>query len=511
MMEALTPGRRPAWLVNLFALLLVLASSGLLIYFCRSGPPTRTSLGIIIAILLLTPALINWRFGWPIFYIYFPFATLIRRVYLLYQPLTGSGNDPLIILPDALLGAMVLGYFMTMRLRRPRPELLFEKPLRIAIVLMIGLNVLEIFNPMMGSVQAGINGVRQFTLWIMMYFLVQEIVTRREQVNSWLYVLLLVGSVTGLYGAFQYIYDFPSYDRTWAEQNYVTSQTIGAQMRAFSTFTFTSTFSQYMVISCAAATGMLRMKGAATFARMLSPFFLACMLLGLAVTFVRSSYLGLLVAWVIGVIVSGEASARWKRMLGVMAVAAVLVSVMPKSNGDASTYEEASTGKLVADRMLTLTAPGQVGSLSQRTVIWQRVVEWSFIYPAGVGLGAGASSRFSGNYIVSATAYTESQVFSMLAELGWPGLILYLFIVFWGMAYALKVYDRLDDPHLRELVRVMLMIEVGVTVAGVSGGPVLYTLPGSAFYWAALGMVAAIARMAGLEETKLASRPGEAV
>jgi hypothetical protein len=126
-----------------------------------------------------------------------------------------------------------------------------------------------------------------------------------------------------------------------------------------------------------------------------------------------------------------------------------------------------------------------------------------------VGLGAGASSRFNGNYIVSATAYTESQVFSMLAELGWPGFLLYFFIVIYALVYALKVYDKLEDPHLRELVRLMMMIEVGNFVAGVSGGPALYTLPGSAFYWAAMGVVASIARIGGLEEEKRLKRPGE--
>jgi hypothetical protein len=508
MIETLTLRRRPAWLINLFAFVLVMASSGLLLYFCKNGPPSRTNLGILLAILMMTPALINWRYGWTILFVYFPFATLIRRLYLLYQPMNG-GNDPLVILPDALAMAMVVGYFMTMRLRQPRKALLFEKPMRIAMVLMIGLNLIEVFNPMMGSVQGGINGLRQFTVWMMFYFLVQEIITRKEQIDNWLYLTLFIGAVTGLYGAYQYIYDFPVYDRMWAEANYVTSQTIGDQMRAFSTFSFTSTFSQYMIITCCVGTVMMRMKHASVFSRMLSPFFLACMLLGLGVTFVRSSYLGLLVAWTLGLVVSGKASARWKRIIGLIAVSAVLVSVMPHSKGDASAYEEASTGTLVADRVLTLTEPGKVGSLNQRTAIWQRIFEYSFTYPAGIGIGAGGSSKFTGNFVLSATAYSESQVFSLLAEIGWPGLILYIFIVLYGLFYALRVYDRLEDPHLREQVRIMMMMQVGISMSGVSGGPVLYTLPGCAYYWAALGMVAAIARIGGLEEEKRPLQPGE--
>ena len=39
MMESMVPRQRPAWLTNLFALILVMATSALLMFFCRSGPP----------------------------------------------------------------------------------------------------------------------------------------------------------------------------------------------------------------------------------------------------------------------------------------------------------------------------------------------------------------------------------------------------------------------------------------------------------------------------------------
>jgi hypothetical protein len=245
---------------------------------------------------------------------------------------------------------------------------------------------------------------------------------------------------------------------------------------------------------------------------MLSPFFLACMLLGMAVTFVRSSYLGLLVAWVVGLIMAGQREGRWKRIFAVVIVASVVISVMPKSKGDAAVYDESvSTSTLVADRMLTMAEPGKVGSFTLRTAMWQRIINHSFMYPQGVGLGAGSASRISGNYILSAMAYTESQVFSMLAELGWAGFLLYLWIVIYGLIYSLKIYDHLEDEQLKQLVRALVMLQVGISVSGVSGGPVLYTLPGNAYYWAALGMVTAIARMNHLVVEKKKIGPTEAV
>jgi hypothetical protein len=499
-------GTRPRapWVTNVLALLLSLAVCVLLLYVCRSGPPSRTQMGLLISILLLTPSLINWRWGWPILFCYFPFAAFIRRIYMLYQPGLAGSNDPLIILPDLLMASMAVGFLVMLRQGKRIEPLWGTRPLSAAIVALMVLCLIEVFNPMMGSIESGLNGLRQFTLWMMLYFLVPAVITKKEQIHNWIYVTLFTGTITGLYGAYQYIFEFPVWDRLWAEQNYVTGQTIGDTMRAFSTFSFTSTFSQYMIIAAIAATMALRMRNLGNFTRLLSPFFLACCVLGLGVTFVRSSYIGLIVAWVIGLTVGGKKKNRWLRLAVILIVSYGVMSVMPHTHGDSAATETATTGKLVTDRMLTMTDPSKVDTFTFRLLVWQRVIDWSWSYPAGVGIGAGGSSRFgNNNYIVSAMAYTESQVFSMLAEVGWPGLILYMYIVLYGLWHALRVFDRVEDPDLKRLVQLMIMLQMGIFVAGVSGGTVLYTLPGCAFYWAALGMVNAISALAGLTAAKM--------
>lgn len=509
MIESLTYRRRPAWLTNLLAFALVLASSTMLLYVCRNGPPSRSSMGVVVSILLVTPVLMRWHWGWTIMFLYSPFGAFIRRVYALYQPGKEGGNDPLTILPDILMMVTLLGYLATLRHARTREALWGTRPLSAAIVLLIVLCFIEVFNPAMNNITAGMNGLRMFTLWIMLYFVAPIVIDKREKLYHWIYASLGIGAITGLYGAYQYIYDFPVWDKLWAEQNNVTTQAIGDQMRAFSTFTFTSTFSQYMVITIIMATTCLQMKRIGLFVRMLSPFFMACMLLGLAVTFVRSSYLGLLLAWVVGLVVAGKGRGRLIRMAAVVIIGGALVSILPHSQGEGGGYvdpDTQSTSNLVADRMLSLAEPTRVGTVSIRTTIWQRVItDATFNYPAGVGLGAGNTSRFGSsvdNYWVSAAAYTESQVFSILAEMGWAGLFLYLFIIGYGLLYSLRIYDLMQEPDDKRIVQMMIMIQVGISTAGVSGGPILYTLPGSCFYWAALGVVCAMARMENLTQAR---------
>jgi uncharacterized membrane protein/uncharacterized membrane protein YciS (DUF1049 family) len=493
-----SPSAKPVWLINLFALMLALGTSAMLIYFMKDGAPTRLALGFLVALLIVTPALMRWQSGWLMLFLIAPFIALIRRLYLLVDKDmgTGSSNDVMVLLPDVLLAVACFGFLMSLRTRR-RGELDFDdRALRVPLVLFIALNVIEIFNPFMGSIAAGINGFRAFTLYILLYFLTQAVVQRREQLTTWLVSTMLIGALTGLYGAYQYIYGFPEWDTVWASMYKAEGQVIGDQMRAFSTFSFTSTFSHYMVITACMAFVAMRMKAIGAFHRMLAPFYLVCMLMGLALTFVRSAYMGLLVAAGLGLILTGRPEGRWKRILMLVLLAGVLVAVAPKGQRETVMMAESDgTGELVANRVLTLSDPTKAGSMNARFGAWTNVLNNSLKYPVGVGLGAGSSYRITGNYMVSAYAYTESQHFSMLAELGWPGLVLFVWINIGGFFMTLRIHDKLRNQDLRRMAGMSLMMQAGLTVTGFTGGTVLYVLPGAAFYWTALGIATVLPKL----------------
>ncbi|MNS09298.1 O-Antigen ligase [compost metagenome] len=498
MIHSSTSSAKPAWFMNVVGLLLALGCSAMLIFFMKNGAPSRPALGFLIALLILTPVLLRWQVGWLMLFLIFPFISLIRRLYLLIDTNMGTGNanDFLVLLPDMLMGVVMVGFLLSIR-NRKKGELNFnDRSLRVPLVLFIGLNIIEIFNPFMGSIAAGINGFRQFTLYILLYFLTQVVIERKDQLYRWLVATMVLGAVTGLYGAYQYIYGFPQWDTIWAKMYGAQGQVIGDSMRAFSTFSFTSTFSHYMVITACAALFAFRIRGIGILHRTLAPFYLVCMLMGLGLTFVRSSYMGLMVAGALGLIVAGKPEGRWKRMVALFVLAGVLVTVAPKGGQEITRMAEAEgAGELVATRITTLADPAKTGSMSARFNAWNNVLTNSIKYPAGVGLGAGSSYRITGNYTVSAFAYTESQHFSMLAELGWPGFILFIWINIAGFLLSLRVYDRLRNPDLKRMAGVSMMMQAGLTVAGLTGGTVLFTLPGSAFYWTALGIVTVLPRL----------------
>ena len=84
---------------------------------------------------------------------------------------------------------------------------------------------------------------------------------------------------------------------------------------------------------------------------------------------------------------------------------------------------------------------------------------------------------------------------AMLAELGWPGLILFLWINIGGFFMTLGIHDKLRNEDLKKVAGASMLIQVGLTVAGLTGGTVLFSLPGSAYYWTALGLATVLPRL----------------
>ena len=368
--------------------------------------------------------------------------------------------------------------------------------------LLIGLCAIEVFNPYMASVAAGANGLRIFTLYVGLYWVTRLVASKPAMAYAWLAMTVYFGAITGLYGSYQYVFGFPWYDKLWAETGFAKFQTIGEQIRPFSTFSFTSTFSHYMVIAVAAAVGGVRLNGLGRATRMLAPLLALAAFSGILFSFVRSSFVGVLVAVIVGGIVSGEPKSRGRRVMLVFGVGALLLFAMPGSRHESQVFEPPSTtSELVSERMLSVRDPSKVETFNTRVAMWMKITEGcTTTFPIGVGLGAGQAPRFGGDQNAAAFAYTESQFFSAMAEMGWPGFGLFCFVTAYGFLYSLRTYDKLEDPERKAIVLTCMMMQVGILVAGLTGGAILYTLPGSAYYWSALGMVAAMSRAQRLEK-----------
>ena len=498
-----TTASRPSWQINLFAVALVLLTSTALLWILRDGPPNRLETTAILAALTLTPVVMRWQAGWLTLFLLLPWIAWIRRMALYWDPSVAAieANDFTLLLPDAIAAITISGFLLTRHMRRREAEDPGERLLVRPIAFFIGLCAVEVFNPFMASVPAGLNGWRIFVLYIGLYWVTREVAKARGGVTSFVVVSVLFAAATGLYGAWQYLVGFPAHELQWAESNPAKYQIIGESMRAFSTFSFTSTFSHFMIIGACMSWAAMRLDAVGRLMRLLAPIALLLCLTGMAVTFVRSSFLGLILAGIATVVIAGDPAWRLRRLVLVLVVGIGALVLMPSSGGDAQAYDEPTgTGALVADRLMSMRDPTSVGSFNLRLDTWQRTVtNITLIYPLGVGIGAGAATRFGGNGFAAALAYSESQYVSLLAETGWPGFLLFCWITGYGLYFSVRTYDELRDPQRKRLVLMAFGIQLGLLTTGVTGGPVLYTQPGCAYYWTALGLVAAMRRAEAAE------------
>ncbi|MEB3197340.1 MAG: O-antigen ligase family protein [Candidatus Sericytochromatia bacterium] len=490
--------RRPTWMVQLFSLLLVLLTSGALLWVLKSGLPNRSTLATMLALLFVTPVLMRWQVGWNVLFLIIPWIAWLRRVQLAINPQVEvvSQFDLLLLLPDLIVGAAVLGYAFSQRFKQPIKLVPGEARLRNLLLALILLSLLQVFNPLMGSVAAGVNGLRMFTLYMSLYWLTAHVCSHDRTVYSWLSLTAWGATLSGCYGIYQYAFGLPEYDLLWAEASKASAQMIGDQIRIFSTFSFTSTFSHFMLIGSCAAGGFLAMRRHARLMMLLAPFMLGICTVSLALTFVRSSFVALALAGVGTLVLRGKPDARLKRLLAIVALAVLTSFASPSSRSDIATAESPGVANLVSERVSSIGEGLSSNSMSYRMNLW--TYQFTFItfeQPAGMGIGLGAGGRFGADPWATSVAYTESQFVSMLVEMGWPGFILFLLLTGYGLVFTVRTYDRLDDPDRRGAVQVAFGIQMALLTTSLTGGAVLTVLPGAAYYWTALGLVTAVARI----------------
>ncbi|MEB3283969.1 MAG: O-antigen ligase family protein [Candidatus Sericytochromatia bacterium] len=497
-------GPRSPLKVHLLALILVIATSGALLLILSGGLPDRRTMALLLGVLVLTPALIRWQLGWSALFLTVPWIAWFRRVQTEINPGVEliSGFDWLLVMPDMLTAAALMGYVFTQRLRPKIDPVPGEKALLALLTAFIVWCIFEIFNPWMGSIAAGLNGLRVFTLYMGLYWLTAYVCQEEHRVYGWLRVTLIMVALTGLYGIYQFVVGLPEYDMRWAEASKASAQMIGENIRIFSTFSFTSTFSHFMVVGALMAWGVLGLRRVSRLVVLLAPLIGGIALLALALTFVRSAFVALFVSGVAGLLLSAGPQKRLTRLILLATFASLLLLLNPGSSGDVAQIERAApenaaVSELVTDRVLSIAQGTGNSSVNYRLGLWRTQFEFiTLTAPMGLGMGVGAGQRFGGNGFAASMAYTESQYVTQLVELGWIGFLLFLALTLYALVYTLRVHDSLEDRDHRLVVRIAFMVQVALLITGITGGAVLSVQPGAIYYWSAMGLVTAVARNA---------------
>jgi len=267
--------------------------------------------------------------------------------------------------------------------------------------------------------------------------------------------------VLAVYAMLQYV-ALPEWDRTWLDvTNFVTA---GApeedRVRVFSTLNSPGTFAMMLAPAVLAHPTLRRVDP-------LRLVGLALVLAALALTYVRSAWLGLLVGMVALVVATkGRAAGR------VAVVVVVLVA------GFAAVAAGSPTGEALTARVTTFGSLEQDVSAQERLSTPELILPIALANPLGAGLGqAGEASRLAAP---PTFRYTDSAYLSLLYQLGPDDTLLVLAAIGLGARHALRALRRHAGPDDLLVVATVAFFAVagflGDLLFGVTGVVLWYLL-----------------------------------
>jgi putative inorganic carbon (HCO3(-)) transporter len=402
-----------------------------------------------IVILVVGLYLRDRRLGLAAAWLLWLIAPFLRRLLYLDEPI-GSA-DPLALVPYIAIGAVILLEYQQVELSRRSRRML----LVIAGGYLIGLPTGLIAPD--SAVFALFSYLTAAACFVIGY--------READLNlppSWIPVLRVVVPVLAIYGIRQYFLDLPQWDRTWLEVSGLKSAGAGesGRVRIWSTLNSPGSFALILGLTAVAFAG----------GRRLTPLRLGGVLLvlgALALTYVRSAWVGLVLAIFAIVLVT-----RFAALKQIAPIVLILVVLGPVVFGG-------STGAALTDRIGTFGALNSDDSAQARTATPTALLPVAASSPLGIGLGrAGEASRLSSQ---GGFRNTDNGYLSLMFQVGPIGFLLVLSVAYIGVRTAWQNAWR--APTGTDVVTLGVLVFIVITMFA---GDQLYGIGGMIF-WAACG------------------------
>ncbi len=363
--------------------------------------------------------------------------------------------------------------------------------------------VTEMFNVQVRNQIMALAALRSWLIWIPLFVLTHDYLRTRKQVERLALFILALLIPIGLYAIVQYNVGYEHLRRLgpgfghYEEFSYVkaTEEEYTVEMRPASTMVQPHNLAAGM--SCAILLGagaigyFYRRRPHQLLTTVGIGIFIAAMLITGGRTAVAGTAVGLLLLLLL------------TRGVRVAVLMAILFAV-------AGTQISGITHQRVITRLATLVTEREFVRYRVFHHI-QNALEFSQTHFLGAGLytttGAGRLIRQEGveQRTVEDLPGVENDFARAMMELGVPGFLIYMWMLYAAGSGAFSAYRQLKDPRDRWLVIGLMSACLGV-VARLLTGPSLYTWPEGIFFWVFLGVALRLPQIAAVEEeARLAS------
>ncbi|MFC6229688.1 hypothetical protein ACFQI7_17845 [Paenibacillus allorhizosphaerae] len=397
--------------------------------------------------------------------LYLPFMGFFRRALI---PSSGwSSFDPLVVLAPAMI--MLLGSYWVYWTYIRRQPIDKEDDTRLFRLVrwMLLIDVLQIFNPLQGSILTGLGGVIFYV--VPLFWMVLTRIHFNERWVKFIFgTVCAIGVISAIYGLKQIFYGFLSFEETWIDiAGYAALMVSEDESRAFSFFTNGAEYTIYLVISIVITwVSLLRGKLIVKLAAILVlPLLMYAMFMQSARTPV---FLTSFAIAVVTIVSAKKTSTRWLAaivMAGVLVLAFSAITRIDTSgsaliahqvNGLANPFdEEHSTAMIHINMLLTGLMKG-------------------FTMPVGYGLG---STTLAGMKLSNTGHSSEVDLSNMMISNGLPG----------GIIYGLIIWEALRMAFREARSGTMGLIILGILLATLGGWSIGGNYSTCAIVWLSIG------------------------
>ncbi|MCU1321248.1 MAG: hypothetical protein JWM43_897 [Acidobacteriaceae bacterium] len=349
-----------------------------------------------------------------------------------------------------------------------------------ALLALMAIMIVEMFNPRQGSIVVGFSGALFYIIPIFWFWIARNYATDRMMFLLFYRVFLPIGILDGLLGVAQAYIGFFPWEKAWALK--LGSQYIytAGHLRSFGFSTGASEFASTLLIASVCVMAAI-FAGRRTYVLLL-PILIAASILASS----RGLIVKLLFASAMIWAVRSKGGRNWLPRLIfalVLGFGLTMYSASQAGGDDTGTTTKKSTTAEIATQHVTkgLANPLEAKS-STAGVHWQIFVGGivkGFTYPIGTGIGAvtlGAGKFTTGG---ATTGSSEVDISDAFITMGFVGGFLYLFIIY-------KVF-RLAFLYVRKGSLIMSLAYVGCLAALFGGWLALGQYSTAPFVWFCIG------------------------
>jgi putative inorganic carbon (hco3(-)) transporter len=432
-----------------------------------------TSKGIVLGALIM-----GVMIGPPVVYaivVYprFGISLLLIMAYLLFFIMKQGINFPIGTLMDGIQALLILGFFIH---QKTRPDwTVFKGPVSVMILIWIGYNFLQIANPAAESRLAWVYTIRSVAIVMLMYFVFMYQIRTIDAVRAILKIWLTLSVFAALYAYKQEYIGFSDVEDAWLHSDPVIADLlfIGGHWRKFSIFSDPVAFSYNMVVSAVLCVGLLT-NAKSFWARAGFSILIALFLTAMLFSGTRGAYV--LPPAAMGLFVILKFS-RPVLIAGISAgVFLLFLIIVPTSNPSIVRFQ-------------TAFKPSDDDSFKVRAANQKRIKPYIWSHPMGGGLGATGAwgQRFAPNSYL-ANFPPDSGYVRIAVELGWIGLLLFCFLMFFILREGINNYFTIQNPELKTYCLSMLLI---VFVFNIGNYPqeALVQFPSNIYFYVAVALI----------------------